>query len=251
MSLKCEMLVEKGPSLSITVAYIAVTRGHRTLEYAKRFANTWKQFPPGYPCQLWVICNGGPLAPNIAAAFDGMDARFIPRPNDPGYDISAYQQAAESLTGPTDFLVCFGESCYFHREGWLARMAQARLEYGPGMYGVFSTNNVRTHLHTTAFGIDPKFLRMYPPVKNHDGRYEFEHGAGCLWHRLGFMGGRAWLVTWDGVWEPQDWRKPANIISCEDQSNCLAYCNHTQRHEEANALNRFTWNRNANAPFKL
>jgi hypothetical protein len=245
------MIVEKPPALNVVVAYICVTRGQRTLEYAKRFSETWQQFPPGYPCQLWVLCNGGPLAPNIAAAFDRLDARFFPRPNDQGFDISAYQQAAATLTGPTDFLVCLGESNYFHREGWLLRLVEARLEYGPGMYGPFSTNSVRTHLHTTAFGIDPKFLRMYPPITNHAERYEAEHGAGCLWHRLGVMGGRAWLVTWDGCWEPQDWRKPENIIWRERQDNCLMYCNHTDRHRDANALNKFTWQRSADGPFKL
>ena len=251
MSHKCEMLIERGPSLSITVAYICVSRGQRTLEYARRFADTWKQFPPGYPCQLWVICNGGLPAPNIASLFDGLDARFIPRPNDGGKDISAYQQAAATLTGPDDFLLCLGESNYFHREGWLAMIAQARLDNGPGMYGPFATHNVRTHLHTTAFAIDPVFLRMYPPVLTNPERYQFEHGPGCLWHRLGVMGGRAWLVTWDGVWPPESWRKPQNIIWRDNQSNCLWYCNHCDHHRDADALNKFTWQRNADGPFRL
>ena len=249
MTHRCELITEQGPALKVSVIYICVTRGDRALEYAKRFSGTWRQFEPGYPCELLVVCNGGRLAVRIEQVFKPMDCQFVLRPNDGGKDISAYQDIASGIK--SDFMVCLGDSVYFHRGGWLERLAEARAQFGPGMYGAFATHSVRTHLHTTMFAIDPVFLRMYPPVMSNAERYQFEHGPGCLWHRLGVLGGRAWLVTWDGCYQPEKWRLPPNIIWRGTQENCLMFCNHTQRYEQANALNKFTWARNADGPYRL
>ena len=257
MSHKCEMLSES-PTLRVLVVYIAVSRGQNLSTYAPRFIKTFLENPPGFPCDIVLACNGGQLPYPMQIAFEEFAKRFqwgtfsiLNRPNDQGFDISAFQEVAETVGKNYDFMVCLGESCYFFKPGWLEQWASARIQLGSGMYGVFSTNVIRTHLHTTAFGCDPKFLRSYPPVTNHGERYEFEHGSGCLWHRLTAMGGRPWLVTWDGVWEPQEWRVPQNIIWRDDQSNCLLFCNHTDRHRDANPLDKFTWSRNADNPFKL
>jgi len=252
------MIVETPVPLRVLIVYIAVTHGQNLANYAPRFTETFLKNGPGFPCDIVIACNGGVLPPHMRKIVDDFAKQYVwgtfeylHRPNDGGYDLSAYQEVAHTVGKNYDFLLCFGESVYFFRPLWARQLAEARLQLGPGMYGVFATNLVRTHLQTTAFGIDPKFLRAYPPITNHDERYEAEHGPSALWRRLGGMGGRAWMVTWDGCWEPQEWRLPQNIIWRGDQSNCLMHCNHTERFRDGNALVRFTWQANADQPARL
>jgi hypothetical protein len=243
--MKCELVIEQ-PALKVVVCYIAVSRGENTRTFAQRFVDTWIANPPGYPHRLLIICNGGRLPGYIEPIFKPLDCQFVLRQNDGGKDISAYQAVADSTNA--DFLVCMGESVYFHRPGWLARMAKAREQLGPGMYGFFSSFMVMAHLNTTAFGCDPTFIRQYPQVDSNGARYEFEHGRTALWRRIVSWGGRAFFVTWDGVWERNDWRMPENILWRGDQSNLLVWCNHTERYYHGDALLKFTWERNANNP---
>jgi hypothetical protein len=213
----------------IVVAYISVTNGGNTESYTPRFTRSYQEFPPGIDHELVVVANGGPLRPHIKAHWNGIDCRFMERVNDGGQDISGYQDVASHTD--KKLIVCFGESIYFHRAGWLARIAEAWKEWGPGFYGFFSSHYVRAHLNTTAFACDPLFLRKYPFVKTHAERYAFEHGKHALWRRVVAANLPAALVTWDGVWEPGRWREPDNIMMRGDQSGCLFFCNHTDRWE--------------------
>lgn len=242
---KCGMIVEK-PGLKVLVAYIVVSHGPSALTYSARFVRTYLEHPPGIDHQLLIVCNGGIPSADILTTFKPLNCSFLYRPNDSGFDISAYGDVAEKTDA--DFLVCFGESVYFHRQHWLSRMVEAREQLGPGMYGFFSSYMVRAHLNTTAFACDPKFIRSYPIVDSRWGRYEFEHGTTALWRRIVSWGGRAFFVTWDGIWEPVQWRQPENILWRGNQSNLLVFCNHTERYCHGDALLKFTWERNADNP---
>lgn len=244
------MVSEELVGLKVLVVYICVSRGQNTTSYSKRFAETWMQHPAGCDHQLLICCNGGILPASVEAEFRKIKPtpKFLLRNNDSGWDISGFQQVAH--TTDAEFLVCLGESVHFWRDAWLARWVEARQQLGPGMYGPLATFNVRAHLHTTSFGIDPVYLRNYPPVRNHPERYEFEHGNGALWKRVKTSGGGAWLVTWDGVWEPKEWRMPEGIIWRGSQSNILVKCNHTQRFDEASPETRFRWAENADQRYK-
>ena len=244
--MKCYALKQVG-GLRVLVVYIAVTNGGNIDSYAPRFAQTYRENAAGYPHDLLVVCNGGPLVPRRKAYFDGIKCDFLPRENDGGWDVGAYQAVAESTD--YDFLVCLGESVYFHRPGWLDRLIQARIQFGPGMYGYFATHAVRAHLNTTAFGIDPQFLVKYPRVLNHGARYEFEHGAGALWRRIVNGGSRAVFVTWDGYWMPGEWRRPSNGLNAGNQNNCCVFCNHVDRYNAANSVTKSLWQSGADQPY--
>lgn len=217
--------------MKIQVAYVAVTNGPLTAELAARFVGSWLANPPGVECQLTVCCNGGPLSAEIAMLFSTLDAQFFPRVNDGGKDISAYQDLASKTDA--DMLVCFGESVYFHRPGWLQVLASGFHKFGPGMYGCFSSGCIRHHMNTSGFAVCPKLLRTYPLAKCDQQRYEFEHGTTAFWRRLNAMGRPTKFVTWDGIWEPRQWRVPQNILSRGDQSNLLVWCNHVDRFRSA------------------
>jgi len=110
----------------------------------------------------------------------------------PGYDVSAYIDAARGPCRDYDIMLCLGESAYFHRAGWLKRFVDAWQKIGPGMYGAFSSNAVRGHLNTTGFCCPPKILAEYPcKIRTKDDRYQFEHGAQSLWRRTAARGCRS------------------------------------------------------------
>lgn len=231
----------------IVVAYIAVTHGGNTDTYSPRFAQSFIANPPGIDVRTIIVCNGGELHPNRRKHFDGLPCEFFLRENDGGKDISGFQDVAEQYR--PDFLICFGESVHFHRPGWAKRLVDAREAYGPGMYGCFSSHFVRAHLNTTGFAVDAQYLLQYPKVVNDPQRYQFEHGPGCFWQKIFHSGGRAMLVTWDGVYEPGNWRKPRAIMHRDGQDNLLVFCNHSERFAQGNPATRQLWASQSDSQF--
>lgn len=236
--------------MKIAVAYTAVVNGPLTEDYSTRFVATFHEYPPGVECDVIVICNGGMLPTRIALLFSGMNARMFPRSNE-GWDVGGYIEAARGPCKDYDMMMCCGESVYFHREGWLKRIVEAWEKIGPGMYGPFSSNNVMSHLGTTAFACHPIMLTNYPvKVTERTSRYEFEHGKTSLWRRLAKMGVPVRLVTWDGEWEPMAWRVPNNILYRGNQTNCLMWCNHSDGFAAANIKRKRSWAATCDQPFK-
>lgn len=206
-----------------------------------RFVNTYREYPPGPDHDLIVVCNGGPLPTETGVLFSGVGARFFPRSND-GWDIGGYIDTARGPGKDYDCLVCFGESVYFHKPGWLERIVESWDKCGPGMYGCLSSNVIRPHLQTTAFATSPQFLRAYPtPIRSRGDRYTFEHGQFSFWKWLTIQNKPVRLVTWDGCWTPEEWRMPSNIIWKGDQTNCLVWCNHTDNYWKMDSKTRHKW----------
>lgn len=234
--------------VKVVIIYIAVTHSPKLEHYAARFVATMQLYPPGYEFRLIVCCNGGSLARDKEMLFLTVPHEFYIRPNDPSWDIGGYQFVADQID--CDIVVCMGESVFFHRAGWLTRIIESWQKYGPGFYGFFSSNLVRSHMNTTAFAVSPLHLKTYPKVKDKKDRYEFEHGHNALWRRLAFQGKPTKFVTWSGEYDPRDWRKPENILWKGDQSALLVHCNHTERYESANDDTKRKWQAGADQPFK-
>ncbi|HUD73962.1 MAG TPA: hypothetical protein VMQ76_02745, partial [Terracidiphilus sp.] len=235
----------------ICVCYIAVTNGPITIDYASRFVATWQEYQPGVSCDVLIVCNGGPLSTELSILFSPLDPRMFIRTNDPGWDCSAYLDAARGPCAEYDMMLCLGESNYFHRSGWLARLVEAWQRYGPGMYSPYSSNAVRAHMNTTAFMCAPQLLRNYTaPVNTRMDRYSFEHGERSLWRRAAEQGLPVRMVTWDGEWGPRMWRMPQNILWRGDQSNLLMQCNHSDGYFNADARTKAAWARRCDAPFR-
>lgn len=233
---------------TVIIVYIAVQANPLFVHYATQFVKTYREFDGGSKHRLIVCCNGGALVPKMKALFDGLTCDFMVRPQDGGWDISAYQDVAEREE--SDFMVCFGESVRFHRAGWLNRLVESAREYGEGMYGCLSSHAIRPHLNTTAFAVSPRFLKQYPVVRNKAERYAFEHGERSMWRGISIGGGQARLVTWDGCWGPGEWRQPDNILWRGTQQNLLVKCNHTEKWEGATPQTRHNWSAMADMPFK-
>lgn len=241
-------MLDLGNLMRIILAYVCVVNGPITHDYAARFVGSYLANPPGVVHDTIVACNGGALPCETGLLFQSLSAKFYPRKNDPGYDLSAFQDVAKLF--PCDLLVCCGESVYFHRADWLRRYVEVWNKYGPGMYGTFSSNLVRPHLNTTGFCVAPKFLIGSDRCQSREDRYEFEHGEKSLWRRVYGLGFPVRMVTWDGDYEPTQWRNPNNIMWRGDQSACLMRCQHTDRWDAASEETKAAWARNADKPFK-
>lgn len=237
--------------MKIVLAYIAVANGSITEDYAARFVSSWLNHPPGVFHDTIIVCNGGLLKTETALLFSSMKPLLYPRKNDPGYDISAYIELARCQCAKYDMMLCFGESVYFHREGWLKRLVEAWERHGPGLYGPFGSNVLRTHLQTTAFCCSPVMLAQYPKrVASRRDRYEFEHGERSFWRQLDRRGVPVRLVTWDGEWQPRDFRLPKNGMWRGDQSNLLMFCNHSDHYRDADETRKAKWSKSIDRAFR-
>lgn len=237
--------------MKVVIAYIVVTQGAMTMQWASRFAATFAEYPPEADYEMLLVCNGGPVATELGLLFAPFNHSFFPRENDPGWDITGYIDAARGPAADADLLVCFGETVFFHRPGWLKRLVHAQSRYGGGMYGFFSSNVVRAHMNTTGFAAHPRLLREYPrAIVTRGDRYEFEHGVNSFWRFVRSRGMPTKLVTWDGEWDPPMWRMPKNILWRGDQTNCLMWCNHAEAWANTSESNRHLWSSNSDQPPK-
>lgn len=219
--------------LKVTVVYIYVRGSREYLDLAAKFVGSYSRNPPGYPHDTLIVCNNGRPTKEEEEVFKPLpNVRFLLHDNT-GKDIGGFIAASHQLSERNvDLMVCFGSHGYLWREDWLARMVEAPLMYGPGLYGSSASYEVLPHLNTVGFWVHPKLLDAYPwKVVTDDDRYNFENRRTRdnrqFWKMVYRMGYPVLLVTWDGEYEWWDWRKPANIFRRGDQTNMLAWWKQT------------------------
>ncbi len=194
---------------------------------ADRFYQTYKAFDPGYPHELiWNLHDS------------------------PGRDIAAHQAIAPYLD--CDFAVFMCARVFFWKDGWLKRLVEAREKHGDGLYGAMSSleacpleqdHTPNPHIRTCFFGMRPKFLRsILNDVVTKECGFRFESSRSGLTGHCLFASnwcnakGEAFtvrMVTWDGSYELNDWRKPENVYRKGDQSNLIAFDRHTSIYDAA------------------
>lgn len=206
--------------LNVVVIYVYPNMGGLHDDLATRFVKYYTQFKPAMDHKLVIVSNGGPPT---AAALD------ILRPlqyqvlmhDDTGWDIGAYQKAARTI--PCDLMVFFGGTSFPKGPGWLERMVAAYRKHGPAIYGATGSLGHNIHIRTTGFWLDPSLFNAYPhPVTSErDSRYAFEHGKQGLTMWAIARGLKAWVVTWTGEYEWQQWDSIPNGFQRGDQSALL------------------------------
>lgn len=227
---------------SITIVYIHVPGDEKHWRYAREFVDTYKKFPPLYPHETVIVSQGKGPAPLAKAMFKAVFNPHYFLHDDSGWDIGGYiaASAMEAVRG-SDCVLCVGGSAYFQREGWLKRIAEAWHKHGPGFYGSTSTYEVSPHLCTSGFWCAPEIIRAYPvKVTNRETRYDFEHGPNACWKMVAENSLPVKLVTWDGEYDWQEWRKPPNIYRRGDQSNALIHWHHYKEYDKADTKLKVT-----------
>lgn len=224
---------------NITLVYIHVPGDEKHWRYAREFVDTYKKFLPGYAHKTIIVCQGKPATPLAQGLFrDAFGSPIYHQHDDSGWDIGGYIAAMQSVVPSentaTDCVVCLGGSAYFQKSLWLERIAEAVEKYGIGFYGATPTHEVSPHLCTSGFWTHPEILKAYPiKVINRETRYDFEHGPNACWKMVAHNGLPVKLVTWDGEYDWQDWRKPPNLYRRGDQSNSLMCWHHYREYENA------------------
>jgi hypothetical protein len=191
----------------------------------QRFVDTYQRFPAGVEHDLWLVaCNGGEIAREDVRDIAALSYWRLAEYHGEGRDIGCHQHAANCLDSSYEFIVCCSSQVYFHREGWLKRMVEARAEKGPGMYGgMGSLEQGRPHLRTCFYGTDPVLFRGYPEVVNSRVKaLKFESQPNYFLGWLLAQGMTGYMVAWDGIYGPESYRTPANVFRRGDQSNCIS-----------------------------
>lgn len=192
---------------------------------AERFANTFLQCPPEYPFTLLVVVNNSEPTDFHRNYFKQLPCVFIAGHNI-GWDIGAFQDIAQDVD--CDWLLCFGNSAFFRRAGWLKRMMEASAIHGKHLYGCHGTFDQRPHIRTTGFWFPPELMRSYPwKIRTHDERYFFEHGTQSFTWWAEHENMQPMVVTWEGVHPKHGWPHVPNGYHHGNQMSCLVFDNHT------------------------
>ncbi len=190
---------------------------------ARKWVETYHANPPGSSAhELYVLVNGFKY-PLLDTIFKSLPVKYMVHSN-VGKDIGAYQKAAETI--PCDLMIFFGSPVFFTRPGWLDWLIECYLKHGPGMYGAFAYQVPIPHIRTTCFWCPPDLLNSYPSDIGDGQRYSFEHGPDSLSMWAKRMGLGTFQVTWDGVYEMQDWHQ-------SPRSKCLFIDQHVMTHHIA------------------
>lgn len=196
--------------------------------FTERFRKTYAQFKPTCPHRLTIVSGGAEPDEYIRNLFKGIEVDFTNYMGT-GWDIGAHQVITEQ--SKADFVVCMNSTVYFHREGWLERMVGAYQQHGDGLYGPAGSFEVHPHIRAACYAYSPSLIRCYPyRVVNRADSFKFESGTYdpdwnfTLWAKN--KGYPVKMVTWDGVYDLPDWRKPENIFRRGDQTNCMVWDRH-------------------------
>lgn len=194
--------------------------------YAARFLASYNECPPGCEHDTIVVFNGQRANSELTCMFSGLPScRFLEHDNS-GYDIGAFQFASRSSS--CDMIVFLGASTWFNRGGWLVRMSQAFNQCGDAQYGAMGNRGdlkvkVWPHIRTTAFWMRPSLMNNYPKiVKRPDQRHPFEHGSSCFTSWVTKQGLKSLVVTWNHIFEWQNWDDDPNGFQRGDQSSLIA-----------------------------
>lgn len=193
--------------------------------FIERFCTTYRAYAPGISHELIIVDCG--IGYGVGTAF-GMGNRHLHN-HGPGWDCGTYQRIAKQLD--CDMAVFMATPVYFWREGWLERLALAWSLFGPGLYGPMASYENQPHIRTSCIACAPELLSLWPErIDTHLQCSAFEQAFSL---KAITSGGKCKLVTWDGFYDVQDWRKPDNIFRRGDQSACLLWDRHVDIFRDA------------------
>jgi hypothetical protein len=220
--------------MKVVVVFVRVVTKPEYQHGAERWLESYMRYTPQYEHEVVIIdryADGDDL-------FDKISSKHL-RYDQHGWDCGSWKFAGENIKA--DLLVCFNSSTYVTGDGWLKHFVAAVEEYGDGLYGPLASYEIQPHIRTPCMIFQPHVVRGYPhEVNSRDDTWRFEvFGFPPLnvnftqWVRS--KGLQTRLVTWDGVYDLPDWRKPPNIFRRGDQSNLIVKDRHCEAYEVSDA----------------
>jgi hypothetical protein len=208
---------------------------------AKRFVESYKAHPAGvYHELLLVNSNGGLYDRETRGYFSEMPHTVLDY-HGLGCDIGGHQFAAHCLD-PDDWIFALSSWAWFKREGWLRAFVEAREKHGDCLYGAMASLEVDLHLRGTGFFCRAGRIQQYPFFANtRTQSFAFEAGPDSLTRHYIKNGWGAYLVTPDGIYPPEDFRRPENIFRRGDQSNIWTFDRHTDLYDSSTPEEKIVW----------
>jgi len=217
--------------MKVTVVLVRVNNKPEYRHGEQRLLDSYLRYDAGYEHDLVIIDRNGDSSYDV-------EANHI-RYNGGGWDCGAWQFAGRNID--TDLLVCFNSSTYVTGPRWLKHFVQAVEEYGDGLYGPLASYEIQPHIRTPCMIFQPHVVRGYPhEVLSRDDTWRFEV-FGFPPENVNFTqwvknkGLQTRLVTWDGVYDMQEWRNPPNIFRRGDQSNLIVRDRHVEAYDVSDA----------------
>ncbi len=201
---------------------------------AKRFAASYKAYPPEYAHRLILINSNGGLTDDVAANFSDIPHEVIVYRGS-GWDIGGHHFAAFTLP-PDEWIMGLSSWTHFRRPGWLKAFAEAREKFGDGLFGSTSSFEKRPHIRGTGYLIRCGRIHRYPHGCNsREESLTHEAGETSLTDWCINEGYGAWLVTPEKTVPLAESRSLPNIFRRGDQSNIWIYDKHTEVYDNAAA----------------
>lgn len=213
--------------------------------FARRYVESYLKYPPGVQHDVAVAGMNGESDVEDFLLFDKLNPIQYDIWTD-GIDIGCTQLMAPKLAEQEyDFAVFSTSRVYFHREGWLRRLVEAREKYGDGLYGATGSYECpngepekfpNPHMRTVLYGCNPKHMAELAkecPVTDRATAHKFEAG---IWNFATWFWRRAMpvkMVTWDDELDRDEWRKPSDIFRGGDQTNILCFDRHSDAYRDA------------------
>lgn len=164
---------------------------------AWRFINSMITFPPQCEHNLVVLTDYGheQEAGDIFSFLPNV--RTVGTP-DHAKDLSRYEAYVRQSLASCVMLL--GGSSYCRKPGWALRAFTAFQRMGAqnlyGTCGHTGSGGVRPHIRSTGMWASPELLRRYPGwPRDYAGRYQAEHGLGCLSDWVRSQGGQCWVIN--------------------------------------------------------
>jgi len=198
---------------------------------ARRFASSYASFPAECPHEFHIICNGGNPNADVMNLFSENKPAYHFHDNT-GWDIGAF---ASMTSANCDLMLFLGANTHFKRAGWLRRLMEAHEKFGSGLYGTSASFDICPHIRTNGFLCHPKLVADAWAKNSGDkkSRHHFELGKTSLTATAAGQNLPTILVTWDGFYRQDEWRKAPDIFRRGDQSNSLIYDRHHEIYESS------------------
>lgn len=200
--------------------------------YVERFTAAFKANPPGCEYRLLAVGNWGQPTDHVKEYFYGIKTVWMTY-NGWGCDMGSWKHAAIGSL-KDEFFICCTSRVYPYREGWVAKIMEARRQ-GPGFYATSSSKEGEPHACQRCYGIDAKFLETYPHafISRPPECRSLEVGTNSVSTHVEKEGGTVRIVMWGGDYTVEDSLKVDNRFRHGDQSNLLVWDRHSDIYKEA------------------
>lgn len=243
------------PAPDLAVVYLNRVTDAQEEKGRNAFIEGYRRYRPELAHQLYVVNKG--FAPEHLPIQYELFSEFAPsfiQVIDEGYDLTAYQTAADFIEEPVVlFLNTYSEPLH---EGWLEKLHDAFRRPGVGLAGF--TGSLETHhpmranfpafpnfhIRTTGFMIDTERFRKIASSRSFlkkDDAYQFEGGMASMTRAIEAENLAAAVVGKNGAYFKQNLKR-ARIFRAGRQGDLLVADNHTREYAELSIMQKMrTW----------